>query len=90
MRKGFITASLVVWMLTIGGCTSHRCSIHRSDLVGNYEVKALTRITRPSHEIGERLTLRADGTYELRIREHDQNTSVKSGHWEFTDEEDQR
>jgi len=54
--------------------------------VGNYEVKALTWIRRPSHEIGERLTLRADGTYEIRMPEQGQSTSIKSGHWEFKDD----
>ena len=53
--------------------------------MGNYEVKALTWIHRPSHEIGDRLTLRADGIYELRMQGQRESTSVKSGHWEFTD-----
>jgi hypothetical protein len=86
LRKSLITATLVVWALLVGSCTSHHCSIHRADLVGNYEVKALTWIRRPSHEVGERLTLRADGTWELRMPRQGESTWVKSGHWELTDD----
>jgi len=78
-------AGLVVWTLLVGSCTSDHCSIHRADLVGNYELKSPTWISRPSYEIGERLTLREDGTYERRMPGQGERTSVKSGHWEFTD-----
>jgi hypothetical protein len=85
VRKSLITSGLVVWTLLASSCTSDHCSIHKADLVGNYEVKALTWIRDPSHEIGERLTLREDGTYELTMPGPSESTSVKSGHWGFTD-----
>lgn len=85
LRGRAIAAYVAGCLFFLDGCMGGHHPIYRADLVGSYEAKADTWIGRPSHEAGERLTLRADGTYELTRPSQDRGTPGKVGHWEFTD-----